>query len=130
MSVNVSWHNNEKNIVKFTFSDPWTVPELTECERIIRLELVDLDHVVDAIFDFRDASVLPQNTLSYFASSLRKGETIENEGITVVYGANMFVHMIGSTLQKMVKSADIYFVNSLEEAEATLVKVKQQRNVS
>lgn len=130
MSVDVSWHNDEKSIVKFTFSDPWSVPELTECERITRLEIVELDHIVDAIFDFREASVLPQNTLSYFASSLRKGESIQNEGVTVVYGANMFVHMIGSTLQKMVKSADIYFVDNLEEAEVILVKVKQQRHTS
>ena len=121
-------HNDEKSIVKFAFSDPWTIPELTQCERLVRAEISQSNHIVDAIFDVAEASILPQNSLSYFASSLRKGETIENEGVTVVYGANMFVHTIGSALQKMVKSADIYFTDSLEEADAILVKVKQQRN--
>jgi len=127
MPVNVSWHNDERSIVTFTFSDPWTIPELTEQENLIRLEMKDFNHVVDAIFDVSSASILPQNSLSYFASSLRKGETLENEGATVIYGANMFVYMVGNSLQKMIKSADIFFVDNLEQAEATLADVKRKR---
>ena len=129
MAVTFDWYNDKKSIVRFKFSDPWMVQEMSECERQVRTELMTLNHVVDAIFDFTHGSVLPKNALSYFTSSIRKGESIENEGVTVIFGANMLVKMIGNSIQKVSKTDTIYFVNNLEEAEATLATIKNNRNL-
>ena len=127
MPVTYEWYDDKKSIVKFAITAPWTVPEFSQSESVVRAEFSQFNHVVDAILDFSDGTILPKNALSYFASSLRKGENIKNEGVAVVYGANMLVHMIGRSLKQIIRNADIHFASSLEEAETILADVKSKR---
>ncbi len=127
MSVTFDWYNEEKTIVKFSFVDPWKTHEMAECEKRIRSEMMHFNHVVDAIMDVTQASVLPKDALSYFTSSLRKGKSIENEGVTAIYGANMLVKAIANSIQKIARTEDIYFVHSLEEGVALLETIQSNR---
>lgn len=130
MAVTYRWHNQKKDVVKFEFADPWTVSELAQCETVVRAEMNTLPHIVDAIFDFSEASVLPQNALSYFMSSLRKGESIENEGATVVIGANLLIQAIGNAITKTMKNSAIYFAVDHDEIDNVLATIKLQRDTS
>ena len=128
MSVTFDWYNDEKSVVKFIFIAPWTIEEMAECENHVRSEMKTFNHVVDAIFDCTHAPALPKSALSYFTSSVNKGKTLKNEGVTVVYGANMFVRMIGNSIRKIVKTDVIYFAESLEEVEDILTRIKLNRD--
>lgn len=129
MAVTYHWYNQQKDVVKFKFTAPWTISELAECETLLRAEINTLSHVVDAIFDVSGASVLPQNALSYFMSSLRKGESIDNEGATVVLGANLFIQAIGNAITKTMQNSAIYFAVDAGEVDDILATIKLKRDI-
>jgi hypothetical protein len=63
MPIQMAWDNPHKTVVRFTFTDHWSVDELYAAFANTRLMLDSVEHGVDAIFEMR-TSYIPVNLIT------------------------------------------------------------------
>ena len=101
MGVSWIWENDEQTIVRFTFVDPWTWEDFLTANAEAGDIVANLNHVVDAIFDFRAGGNLPLGAISVFGTAGQKSLETPTEGLTVVIGMNSFMRTMYNVIVRI-----------------------------
>lgn len=128
MPIIVQWENNEKTIMRTTFTTPWTWNALPAIRQQGLEMMAEVEHLVDSIVDFRTVEHIPKGSLSAWRS-MRSSRTSQ-QGVTVIVGTLPTIRMLYHSYVTAFPSArEVYrLVYTLEEAHATLDKIRQARH--
>ncbi|MDX2078267.1 MAG: hypothetical protein SFZ02_17675 [bacterium] len=116
MGFNVIWDNDEKTILRQTYTARWTVDDFLACtDKTYRL-LNNVPHTVHIIIDLTQATRTPANILS--AMRYAEEHVNENLGQIVVIGADDFAKEIFSPARRIAPNATrtMIFVETLPQA--------------
>ena len=119
MKIEISWANEEKTLLLYTFQKDWTWAEIPSAFKKAYEMIDSVDTCVDVIMDFSQAKLLPSGAISQFRRSLNN-EKHDNVGTTFMVGTGMFIPRVVDVSRKIVgKAAEkwpIEFADSVEEA--------------
>ncbi|MEO0595136.1 MAG: hypothetical protein AAF126_03405, partial [Chloroflexota bacterium] len=92
MPINVTWDNDDHKIVRHVYPQQW---DLNDFHRAIEdnASLIEsVTHRVDVIADLTQSKNIPPRMLSTIGHLSRR--TPDNQGVTVIVGANYFVQLL------------------------------------
>jgi hypothetical protein len=122
MGFSANWDNDEKTILRQTYTTRWTVDDFLACtDKTYRL-LNNVSHTVHILIDLTQATRTPANILS--AVRYAEEHVNENLGQIVVIGADDFAKEIFSPARRLAPNATrtMIFVESPSEAYELLAK--------
>jgi hypothetical protein len=127
MGIRVVWDNDKKSIIRYIYENRWSWEDLYTARLEVKAMLESVSHKVGIIVDVRNASILPNGTLSRAKHIASSSPTLHhNEGITVILGAGGLVRSIYDVMLKIyrdtMRERKYYFASSLEEAHSILTK--------
>ena len=117
MGVKIAWDNDEKTIIRYDFSDPWTFEEFHEAMGLDDALFDSVDHKVHMLFNMMDVRSAPPNLLAKLPQILteinpRLGVVVIAESYTWVKSiAEIFYKVYGRSIEgfsglKMARSLD------------------------
>lgn len=119
MKINVAWDNDEKTILYYQFEKGWSWNDLREIFSEGYTMLDSVDHRVDVIMDFSEASMFAPSGAINQARHVSNNPRHENIGLTVLVGSN-FVSSIFNMFKKIASNStakwEVAFARKLEEA--------------
>ncbi len=86
MHIDVAWDNPEKTVVRWLFSNTWTLAEFQSAAEESRRLVQSVPHAVDLICDLDGTSYLPDGFLPLFVATLESSSP--NRDLIVAVGAN------------------------------------------
>lgn len=131
MAMHVSWHDDNKAIIRCNADGRWTWDEL-EAALHKTIKLMDsVEHKVDFLIDLRKGNfILNPFSLLGQARSVATPETHRNEGVKVVIGANGMVQTAYDAYRRVIstmgKNQVFHFADS--EAQAHQI-IQRERGV-
>lgn len=129
MPISVTWDDDARTILRYTYSGSWTWTEYdVAIHQAYELSLQANAPLVDVIADFSDSRLLPQNALSGFQRSMNTSESIAF-GITVLVGENMFLLRMIDLYRKLnhKTGSRIKTAKHLDEARAIIANIRAER---
>lgn len=99
MAIEVTWDNEEKTIIRWTYSPDWTWNDAYQARDDEKLLIDSVPHIVDALGDMRAARGVPPGALTTVVNVMTKRH--ERLGLTVLVGGNRFVQMMYAMIRKV-----------------------------
>lgn len=99
MPITVAWDNEEKTIVRVTYSGRWTWEEAYTIPAKIRTLIAGLDYEVATIHDMRDANFLPSGAITHTRDILSK--PLDKVGLVVLIGNSRFIEAMYQIFKKL-----------------------------
>ena len=128
MPVHVQWDNDDHTVIQLVFEGKWGLEELYPALSEMYKSVEQEQHIVDSIVDMVNASTIPSNVLS-IRGTIERNQP-DNQGISVIVGANTLVRSIANILNRVLKEESEYiFTDTLEEARQA-IKDQRQRESS
>jgi hypothetical protein len=128
MPITLAWDNPRKTVVRYTFTDQWTVDELYAAFANTRLMLDSVEHRVDAIFEMRTAYI-PVNLITqlrYAASCCPRRLAllvVVSESTIITQFFNMFIRFYATMASKY------RLVPTVDDAHALLTEARAAQPV-
>lgn len=123
MPIETTWLDNTHRVILFTFSGRWTWDEFFEADEVAGQMAAGQEHMVDAIFDFAAAPMLPDRALTSSLNAARRSSALKNQGLTVVINANRVVAVFLRAIETLAPGN----VTSAEDLEAAQERIAQER---
>ncbi len=102
MSIDGSWDNDEKPIIRYDYGQGWTWDEFKQATATSDEMVSSVTHTVDFITDFSSGSAPPMGALGKFKSAQENSP--ENVGAIVIVGGSMFVNTLVSTFSRIYRA--------------------------
>jgi len=119
MKIKTTWDDETKKIIRYEFLRDWNWQDFHNAIEQARLMLDEVDHKVGIIFDFRNASLIPNGAITQIKKAYSNPKH-PNIGTNVVIGGSAFMQAIMSIGAKLTGLAaqnwDFQYAASLEEA--------------
>ena len=129
MSIHVDWDNEEKTILRWTYSPDWTWEEAYLARDYERKLMENIPYIVDSIGDLTQTKNVPSGALTKIVNVMTKRH--ERIGTSVLVGSNRFVQMIYNMVRKVhpgpLERARLYMVPTFEEAYAMIEADRAKR---
>lgn len=119
MNIKTDWDNSEKTIIRYQFARGWSWNELHDAFEMGNAMIDMVDHHVNVIMDFSQASMFAPSGALNQARHVTESPRHPNLGLTAVVGSSFIssiFHMITKIAGDAAKKWDIQFVNSLPKA--------------
>ncbi len=131
MSIDVRWDNEEKTIIRHTYSGLYTWDEFEAMSRETEALLESVDHEVDILASLEDL-VIPKDALANFPKIAKAPYfTHSRVGLTVFFGASHFARTLLDLFSKVYNAAtSMVTVPTLEEAYEVIAEHRQARDRS
>jgi hypothetical protein len=118
MGISVDWDNNEKTIILWTFSDPWTWEDFRVGFDRSYLLMRSVHHTVHILADARTVTKVPSgNILSNIRMLITRYPA--NLGLHVAVSENVMIRALGEMVGRLVPKSTghgIHTVPTLDEA--------------
>jgi hypothetical protein len=118
MSIKVEWDNDEKTIIRWTFSDPWLWEDFRAAYERSHAMIASVAHTVHILADAREGSNIPAgNIMSSIRMLIRHYPS--NLGIHVAVSQKLLIRVMGETVGRLLPKGvgkGIYAVETVEEA--------------
>jgi hypothetical protein len=125
MKIEPKWDNEQKTIIRHVFERGWGWTDFHQALEQASTMMSEVDHRVDVILDFRDASIIPSGAITQVKKAYSNPKH-PNVGTTVVVGANSFMQALVQVGTKLspgtLQNWDVMFANTLDEAYTQLKK--------
>lgn len=125
MKIEPTWDNEQKTIIRHIFQRGWGWTDFHQALEEASRMMNTVDHRVDVILDFRDASIIPSGAITQVKKAYSNPKH-PNVGTTVVVGANSFMQALVQVGTKLspgtLQNWDVMFANTLDEAYSQLAK--------
>jgi hypothetical protein len=125
MKIEPKWDNEQKSIIRHVFERGWGWTDFHQALEEASTMMGTVDHRVDVILDFRDASIIPSGAITQVKKAYSNPKH-PNVGSTVVIGANSFMQALVQVGTKLspgtLQNWDVSFANTLDEAYTQLKK--------
>ncbi len=124
MPVAYEWENDEKTIIGYTLSgDDWNWTDYHKTVRMSMFALVNLDHSVHVIADFRDVTRFPGGAIAHLRT-LGKKQHQNFSGVAVAVGlpTDLRAQLSGATQAEKITVGEqiIYFAEDKDAAHTLL----------
>jgi hypothetical protein len=123
MKIEPIWDNEQKTIIRHVFQRGWGWTDFHQALEQASTMMSTVDHRVDVILDFREASIIPSGAITQVKKAYSNPKH-PNVGTTVVIGANNFMQALVQVGTKLspgtLQNWDVKFANTLEEAYSQL----------
>jgi hypothetical protein len=132
MPVKVEWDNEEKSVIRFTYTGNWTWDEFYIHVKEANEMMDSVDKTCVSIVDMSKGSRLPANASIHIRNIIRQSMSHNNSGITVFIKAETIVKMIIDALRMNYPDikdfSNFMYAKTVEEArEKALAEVKRLR---
>jgi hypothetical protein len=125
MKIEPKWDNEQKSIIRHIFERGWGWTDFHQALEQAATMMGEVDHRVDVILDFRNASIIPSGAITQVKKAYSNPKH-PNVGTTVVVGANSFMQALVQVGTKLspgtLQNWDVMFANTLDEAYTQLTK--------
>ncbi len=130
MGVSTQWDNEEKTVIRYVYEGKWTWDEYYPEHQKAREMTKSVEHTVHVLVDVRNGALLPKGALTHSRSALTNKP--ENEGITIIVGANLFIQVMANAVRRIYPEPfkQYRFVSTIEEAYALLAEQKEQASAN
>ncbi|RMF79804.1 MAG: hypothetical protein D6737_10200 [Chloroflexi bacterium] len=120
MSIIVKWDNNQRTVIRYIFEGTWQWQDFYQSIADGHVLMNEVDYRVHAIIDIQNSHTFPKDLLLHLKPINTKLHP--NTGMTVLVGANSFVHALHFILWRIRPRLEERFMilDSLEEARAFL----------
>jgi|GEM_PF-3136748 hypothetical protein len=118
MPVTIAWYDDTQTILHMHFTEPWTISEMSEAIHEVRLNMQDVAHMVDLVFDIGQVQRIPPNIITHFALSRDDSHTASNQRYVVVVVQNRYISSLVSVSKRMLPAITqkMLMVATLDEA--------------
>jgi hypothetical protein len=127
MNIQVIWDNETKKTIRYIFQKGWTWQDVREALKQAATMMEPLQHKVNVIMDFRQASMIPQGAISEAQRAFANPRP-GNLNLTIFVG-DSFVHRLIEVATKLynpkAKKWDMAVVKTLDDAYALLAEDDQ-----
>jgi hypothetical protein len=125
MSVNVSWDNDDKTIIRYDFDGQWTWNDFNAATVDAFAMTRSVDHRVDSISYFNKGAALPPNALFQFRRAMANAP--KNRGKTVIVGGSAFIKTMVAVFSHLNRELGerLALADTLDEARANLTARRQ-----
>ncbi len=131
MGINISWSSESKNIIHYVFEGRWDWNDFRHAIKDAADMIDTVNHPVDVIMDFSNASMLPNGAISQVKQAFSTPKH-PNINLTVIVGASAFIQSIADLGRKLSRSAaenwSIQFAPTLPAAFNLLANVMQTQD--
>lgn len=135
MNIRAAWDNEDNTILRYEFLKGWSWNDLYQAFEIGNSLLDSVEHRVDVIMDFTNASLFAPSGAINQAQHVANNPRHPNIGLTVVVGSSFMSGMFkminklagGSTTSS---KWDVTFVNTLGEAYEAIQVYTAKRDTS
>jgi len=133
MNINVVWDDEAKTILRYVYEKNWNWTDFHTAAKQAYEMLDTVDHTVNVIMDFQNASLIPQGAITQVQRAFSTPRH-RNIGTTVIVGAaaRTFLQAIAGVGRKLSRSGadnwSLNFVATLPEAYALLQQQSQQNS--
>jgi hypothetical protein len=118
MSISVDWDNDERTIIRWTFSDPWVWADFRVGYERSHALMESVEHTVHILADVREGTKVPVgNIMSNVRMLITRYPS--NLGIHVGVSQNLLVRVMGQTVGRLLPKGignGVYAVETMEEA--------------
>jgi hypothetical protein len=124
MGIDVSWDSTVPNLMRWDFSDPWTLDDFWKAYWLSHEMVADIDGMFDMIL-LGNRTNPPSFPLAEFQRAFRQASPKQNH--VFIINESAFVRSILQVLQRLrvPKTDKIFFVRTEDEAY-TLLQQKRQ----
>lgn len=126
MSVNVLWDNEDKTVLRYEFTTPWTWDEYYSAACQAEILLKEAQHSSDTIVDFTAVGGLPIGALTHLRHA---AELTPSNGphTTVMTGVSPYIKTIDDLMAKLFPGTNqvVRHAKSVDEARRILAKAPQ-----
>jgi hypothetical protein len=102
MNIEVSWDDEKKHIIRWTFPKQWTWDDFYTALQTSRTLVRQENHIVDVIVDMTVSELFPRNLLTQGQVTMQT--TSLNIGIIVVVGWNPLLRTAFNSFQRVYRS--------------------------
>jgi hypothetical protein len=125
MKIEPIWDNEPHTIIRHVFQRGWGWTDFHQALEEASAMMSTVNHRVDVILDFRDASIIPSGAITQVKKAYSNPKH-PNVGTTIVIGANNFMQALVSVGTKLspgtLQNWDVKFASTLEEAYSQLAQ--------
>jgi len=127
MPIRVSWFNESRTAIYFTFTDPWTWNDFITADREATEMLESVNHQVSYLADFTQSRQFPHGMSLQRVRSVLNFED-SNSGMIIAFGVNPFMRVMINTMLSAVGrvNSTVAIVRDLEEALDTIEGRRRQ----
>lgn len=128
--IRVEWDNQEKTVVRFTYTGKWTWDEFYIHIKKTNEMMDTVDHICVSIVDMSNSGNLPLGASVHIRNIIRQSMSHNNSGISVFINAETLVKMIIDALRMNYPDikdfSNFIYAKSIEEARIkALAEVKR-----
>ena len=122
MSIQLSWDNDEKTIIRFDYGKGWTWDDFSEAGKLVQKMRAEVNHPVHIIANFEDGAFPPLGALGKFRTAQ---ENVPGDAVVVVVGGGMFITALVSSFSRVYKalSKNLMVADSLDKAREKIAKL-------
>lgn len=122
MTIDISWDNDEKTIIRFDYRKGWTWDDFSEAGKIVQKMRAEVKHPAHIIANFENGAFPPLGALGKFRSAQ---ENVPTDAVVVVVGGGAFITALVSSFSRVYKalSKNLLVANSLDDARAKIAKL-------
>ncbi len=116
MSITVEWDNDEKTIIRYTYTNRWTWDEFYAAQAQQNRMQETVSRRVNVLVDARNIQTLPDDFLTHLKRVMT--ERHPQTGLTVIVSSSGFLRSLFNLASRLFPSgtADTRFVSSEEDA--------------
>ncbi|MBE2183873.1 MAG: hypothetical protein IAE89_10645 [Anaerolineae bacterium] len=130
MPINIVWEDDEKSILRMSYSGKWTLKEFDQSIQEALALYRSVSHDIDLIIDTRSNQTNILNTISSMARM--ESEVLPNHRSVTVIGVNPMLRAaagIGSRIAPRLNK-NLSFAATIEEAHAHILQMRARRSAN
>jgi hypothetical protein len=131
MMILVEWDNEEKTVVRWTFSGDWTWDDFRAAQAQMHEMIRCLDYKVDVLADLRAAPSVPNDAFRNFKNA--EARALPNRDRVVLVSNNLLVRGMAACFNEVFRNRPTVFLfaSTLDEGRVLLAQPRpaQRKNV-
>lgn len=127
MSVEWTWYNEQRTIIRFTFCEPWTLDDYIMAVTDATQAVTEREEIVHAIMDLAQIGSIPPNLISGMFTMARRLESIPQIGTCVAIYVHPLVATLLRSFQRLVSPDSLVIGEDYADAERIFAQLRTQR---
>jgi hypothetical protein len=122
MSVEFTWDDDAKTILRFKATGMWTWNDYHKAVRVASFAVHRMDHAVDLVLDLSETDRIPGGVVAHLRTlGKRQAPAMSDRAVVIGLPHEWRDRMTGGAGSLVVGERTIYFVDSEQELNAALV---------